>query len=448
MTLHANMSAADAVTPHFESDPAHPFIPPAFQRLRARRANNRRAMRSKPRILQLIGSLGGGGSERQLSNLVVQLTAKGHDVRVLSLEPLVGQHAFYLPLLKNYGVPVRSLRRCPEPELKLRLSDIADGQALHAELPNWLRPWSLEVLLELLADPPDILHAWLDFTNITGAIAALAAGVPRIILSTRSVNPTHFAYLNTRWFHPWYQFLASIEDLALLNNSVAGQHDYAQWLNIPSSRFRVIRNGIDPSVCCQPTAGDIERLRRELRLEPQEMLIAGIYRLSAEKRPFLFLDVVQQVMQQNRLAHVAIAGTGPLEAELRACVAASPFANRIHLLGLRSDIPSLIGASATLLQTSIIEGTPNTLLEAQALGCPVVTTPAGGAAEAVSDGHTGFVASSTPDLVLAVTRILGEPRLRDHFSQNGPGFIGNQFGLNQMVDAHIKLYEGDVGCPR
>src|SRR5271170_7940909 len=148
----------------FIPDPAHPFIPPAFQRLRADRALTRRPFpQKKPRILHFIGALGAGGAERQLVNLVIGLADRHFDVRVLSMEPIINHNAFHLPALQNRGIHTAVVQRGADPAYSA-LRSIPHIDALIAQLPNWLKPWPLEIACALMADPPDILHIWLDFT--------------------------------------------------------------------------------------------------------------------------------------------------------------------------------------------------------------------------------------------------------------------------------------------
>src|SRR2546430_9819565 len=60
---------------------------------------------------------------------------------------------------------------------------------------------------ELLTDPVDILHCYVDDCNIPGAIAAVLTGTPGVILSFRNGNPTHFPGLSRPWMLPWYRAL-------------------------------------------------------------------------------------------------------------------------------------------------------------------------------------------------------------------------------------------------
>jgi glycosyltransferase involved in cell wall biosynthesis len=439
MSVTLNDPTAAAGPDAFVADPSHPFIPLAFQRLRERRAATRRPSRKNPRIVHYTGSLGSGGAERQLVNLVTALSERHFDVSVLSMEPLVGLAAFRLPAIAQRNILARAIERDADPTFSALRAIPYIGE-LVAQLPNWLKPWPFETARALADDPPDILHIWLDYTNIAGAIAALMLGIPKIILSTRSVNPTHFSYMNTPWFQPWYAFLATIPDLIFLNNSVAGQHDYAQWMNVSPARFEVIRNGIDTGLYCPAPSKDVAAFRWELGLDPHHQLLTGAFRFSEEKRPLLFLAVAESLMRDHPQLHTAILGHGPLESEFRAHINGSSFRGRIHLLAPRPDMPVVYSASEVLLQTSIVEGTPNTLLEAQATGCPVVTTPGGGSTECVLDQETGFVADNLTDLVERISRILRNRDLRSRLAQSGRIFVDDRFSLERMIGAYIDLY--------
>ena len=91
---------------------------------------------------------------------------------------------------------------------------------------------------------PSVVHAWQDSTSIKAGIAAVIAGVPRIVLASRNATPINFTYYQD-YMYPAYRALASLESIVFLNNSEAGAVDYTQWLGMPRERFVVVRNGVD-----------------------------------------------------------------------------------------------------------------------------------------------------------------------------------------------------------
>jgi glycosyltransferase involved in cell wall biosynthesis len=98
-----------------------------------------------------------------------------------------------------------------------------------------------------------------------------------------------------------------------------------------------------------------------------------------------------------------------------------------------------------ILLTSIGEGTPNVLLEAQWLGLPVVTTDAGGAGEAVLDGVTGIlVKTGEADAIAdAVVGVLRDKTFRETVRREGPSFIAATYGMERMIDELLSLYRSN-----
>ena len=83
------------------------------------------------------------------------------------------------------------------------------------------------------------------------------------------------------------------------------------------------------------------------------------------------------------------AGQGPLEADVRAAAARLGLDERFRLLGYVEDTPALLGASDVFVLASRVEGLPIALLEAMAMGLPVVATAVGGTPKVVTDGVEG-----------------------------------------------------------
>ena len=77
----------------------------------------------------------------------------------------------------------------------------------------------------------------------TAGIAALTVGVPKIVLSLRSVNPSNFPMLHREWMQPWYREIVSDPRVRLVANSREGAASYASWIGVPPERIGVVLNG-------------------------------------------------------------------------------------------------------------------------------------------------------------------------------------------------------------
>lgn len=416
-----------------------PTLGERIRSLKARRSAASRAQ--KLRVLHCIGSLGAGGAERQLCNLVVGSARRGWETRVVTASEMFEQNAYYLPLLARAGVSARHASSSFHPALREVILSSREHAAPIGQLPEFLLPHTLDFLAEMLSDPPDIVHSWLDLTNIWSGVAALFANVPVIVLSLRNLSPWRFPYLYHDWFKPWYQLLAANPRVHFINNSTAGARDYADWLGLPIARIQVVTNGVDFESIPTPPPATVSGLRATL-VPATGLLLLGVFRLSEEKRPLLFFEVARRMLEEFRGLTVLLVGTGPLRQQLEEAIAESGLGQRFKILPHREDLPTLMAAADLMLLTSRYEGTPNVVLEAQRMGCPVVATRAGGTVDAIDDHRTGLLVDldDTQELVAAVRSLLVNEDLRHRLGAAGPEFVARNFGLERMVDETLEAY--------
>jgi glycosyltransferase involved in cell wall biosynthesis len=398
--------------------------------------------RRKPRVVLAIGSLSAGGAERQLAAFAASQRVRDlvEPVVLLSFEPegATGHHA---APLRAAGVAIEVAGRTTDPAVVRTLDRDRKLVARLAALPPVIRAHVAAMAGELLRLKPDCVHAWLDHQNIWSGVAALVIGVPHIVLSTRNVNPTHFPYLSQPWFEEWYRLLLRSPRVTMINNSRPGADDYAAWLGYPREKIRVVLNGVDPSWIRRPDAATVEALRREL-LGDRTLLVGGVFRLSDEKQPFVWLEVARRIAAERADVVFFHAGEGPLDEAFREAGADLIASGRLRVLGRRGDVPALLSASDALLHTARFEGTPNVLLEGAHLGCPIVGTRAGGAIDVVADGETGFLCdpADTEGLIDRLRRVLGDSALRRRLSEGGPHLIAERFSLEQMIEGTLSAY--------
>jgi glycosyltransferase involved in cell wall biosynthesis len=295
---------------------------------------------------------------------------------------------------------------------------------------------------EFLKRKPAIVHTWLDYTNAKAGIAAAVVGVPRIVLSTRSVPPNQFGFFQP-YMREAYRVLAARPGVCLLNNSEAGARDYERWLGLPLGTVKVIRNGFDFSMLQRAEkVRAAQELRARLGIVPETPLVGSVMRFSEEKRPLLWIEVAARVLERRPDIMFLMVGDGPLWEEARRLAKAHGLENRILLPGYEKQAAVAIAAMDVLLLTSRVEGLPNVLLEAQALGVPVVTTRAGGVAETLIQGTTGYVISPPSRDLLAntVLQILADTAWREKAGQVAYKFVRERFSMSRMIDSTIDAY--------
>ncbi|MCP5151344.1 MAG: glycosyltransferase [Chromatiales bacterium] len=392
------------------------------------------------RVLMVNASLAWGGAERQLVNTVTGLRRRGHDDVAIVCERLhdSADHDFYLDRLSRERVEVARVRAFPS-----AAGEVFDAAGLHAavtRLPRAIADDVCRYTAEIGERRPEVVHAWQDSPNVTAGLAALLVGVPRIVLSMRNMAPFRFAY-HQPYMRPAYRFLAGHDNVVMVNNSAPGAADYASWLGLPSGRIRVLRNGhVIEGEAPEPSA--VARYRDALGIPREATVLGSVFRFYPEKDPLLWLESAARVARRRPEVWLLMIGTGPLQGAMRERARALGVEERLVLPGTEQRTRLALAAMDLFLLTSHLEGTPNVVLEAQAAGLPVVATEAGGTADAVEPGVTGWIAADRAPATIAerIDAVLDDPAWRARARARGPAFVAECFSMERMVDETMALY--------
>jgi glycosyltransferase involved in cell wall biosynthesis/cytochrome c-type biogenesis protein CcmH/NrfG len=405
------------------------------------------AIRRLPHVVLVTSSLGAGGAERQLATTAVGLRARSDcvgDVTVLvrSLDP-DQRHDFFLPPLQDAGVTVETYGVSSTAEPCDTLDETPDA-ALLSCFPDAMGPRLVRLYRLLRRLSPTVVHAWQDTTAVEAAAVAALVGTPRILMAARSLRPDSQRRL-TPYLAPAYQTLLTLPWVRLTNNSRAGLKDYADWLGVPLS-CPVTPNALDVDALrrtLDPTTS--AALRDRLGIAPNTPVLGGIMRFTEEKRPLLWLNTMAEVARSLPHAHFVLLGDGPMRPQVEETCRNLGLEGRAHLVGNDRMVGPWYGMMDALLLTSRVEGCPNVLLEAQAMGLPVVAPAVGGAPETVDHGRTGWIVDAAADglaerLAERLVYCLSDEDWRARAASAGPAFIERRHGLNSALDATLDAY--------
>ncbi len=315
--------------------------------------------------------------------------------------------------------------------------------------PGWRDIHALVVLIRIIRrERPQIVHTHAAKGGTLGRLAALLAGLgrgPRPIL----VHTFHGHSL-TGYFSPRgaavYRRIEQL--LAARTNALIAVSDEVRdelvALGVAyRARFTVIPLGFDLNAF---EVGDAdrgrrrERLRRELGIPPDAELVTLIARLVPIKRVDRFLRVALDVAGRREGVQFLVVGDGERRAQLRASAEARALDGRLTWAGFRRDIPDVCFASDAVVLTSDNEGTPVSLIEAQAAGTPVVGTQVGGVASVVRNGIVVDPADER-GMAVALSRLLDD----DAAAQRAAAVsteVARTFSLDALVDRMDELYRG------
>jgi len=315
----------------------------------------------------------GGGAGRHVADLALGLKARGVEVHLAyGTRRLSSPFAQGLPALREAGVellPLPSLRRSPHPS-------------------------DLGVLRELLAyarkeGPFSLVHG---HSSKGGALARVLGVLLRIpILYTPHGVVTLSPFLSPLErlaYGGAERLLARLADLTIAVSPWEGEA--LARLGYPKSRLRVIPNGVDLR---PPSPEERAGVRARLGLQEGERAVGFVGRLDLQKDPLLALESFARFLPKEPRSRLVVVGDGPLRGRFLKRAGELGVEAQLRFLGAvesRSVMPAL----DTLLLTSAYEGFPYVVLEALALGVPVVAAPVPGLGEWLGERGLALVAPS------------------------------------------------------
>ncbi len=408
-------------------------------------------LRRGDKVVVFTHALPPGGAERQWCYLAGELKRMGHNVDFVTQFPLEGDNKHYLPLLASDGIKLTELAQTEAGEqetlavMHSTLERTISGDAT-AGMENPFGQQLRDLVDLFVRLRPRVVFAQLDSCNLIAATAGLLAGVPQIVLSFRNYNPSRFSYLANVWFQPLYALLSQSPSVLLTGNSRAANADYAQWIGLDESRIRLVPNAIDLDALTVRRSDSLLELRQQLDVAPGTPVILGVFRINEEKRPLLFVEAFAAVVARVPNARAFVAGVGPFEEAMRRRIDELNLRASLTLLGRRDDVPQLMQISSLLLLTSSFEGMPNVVMEAQAVGTPVVAPNVGGVPDCMIDGETGYLVErdDIDGFARRCVELLEHDDLRRSFGANGAAYMRNSFSRRAMAQRYLDVLENGV----
>ena len=265
-----------------------------------------------------------------------------------------------------------------------------------------------------------------------GRLAARLAGVPVICSALHSTGwPDGVGRLN--------RLLTPITDGFIGVARPHGRH-LVENERFPAERVQVIPNGVDTDRF-QPNPTAAARLRHEVGIPAAAPVCGIVAALRPEKNHELFVEAASHVRQRIPESHFVIVGDGPERDKIASAIANHDMTRNFHLLGSRSDIPEVLSMLDVFMLSSHNEANPVSILEAMAVGLPVVSTDVGSISESVEDGVTGFLAEAGNPIQLAdgLMTLFENRELAARFAAAAQQRVVTNWSLDAMVVGYEEL---------
>jgi glycosyltransferase involved in cell wall biosynthesis len=374
-------------------------------------------MKKKIRVLHIVPTLSPGGAERVAVHIVTGLNPQRYEAAVVSLGRR--EKSDLERLLVEAGVEVRYLGKPPGFDYRMYFR-------LH------------RVLVEYR---PDIVHTH---------IQVLRYALPSMLLLKRTSLLHTVHNLAEREVEPMARFIQRYAfNHGVVPVGVATEVARSVERLYGIEKCRVISNGIPTDRYAHPQTTRKGWRERE-GFGDDDVLFVCVARFAPQKNHALLLKAFAQGPASYPRAHLVLVGEGTLRVQLEEMVKNLGLTGQVHFLGLRTDIPEVLGAMDVFALGSDYEGNPLSVMEAMASGLPIVSTAAGGVPTLFESGKEGLMVQTgdVQGLSHSMVSLLRNRELRQGFGAAAAQRARERFDVSTMVQAHETLYETLVNQPQ
>ncbi len=297
----------------------------------------------------------------------------------------------------------------------------------------WLR-FFFSLYRRLRQGPFQVLHV---NSYVPGNYARLAAWLARVPVI---IDHWHGFTRFTRKRRRICRLLARATTLSLAVSAGVQRHVVTQ-LQLPPEKVRVLYNGVAVDRC-RPRRTR-EEMRAALDLPAQVPVLAIVSRLDHWGKGHGELFQALAALHGRYPVHGLVIGGGRRQAEMAARVRELGLADRVRFVGQRRDVPDLLAAADIFVLPSHSEGISRSLLEAMAVGLPVVASAVGGTPEVVAHEVNGLLvpAQDATALAQALERLLAQPAWATRLGEAAAATVARKFSLDRLGRELNQVYE-------
>jgi glycosyltransferase involved in cell wall biosynthesis len=368
---------------------------------------------NKVKIAQIVPMLSPGGAERVAVHIARGLNRRRYEPLVISFTGRVGCDLDYI--LEDAGIEVRYLGK--HPGFDYRVYGRLDAVLKECE--------------------PDVIHTHLHVLRYALPSMLLMKRVAMVHtvhnLAEREIEPR--ARLIQRYaLRHGVKPIAVAEEVAASLTSLYGIQN-----------CRVISNCIPTDLYANPQTPRKE-WRAKQGFKDSDVLFVCVARFAPQKNHALLLKSFSQGPASDPRAHLVLVGEGDLRANLEEQARKLNLAGKVHFLGLRSDIPDVLGAMDVFVLSSDYEGNPLSVLEAMASGLPIASTAVGGVPNLFEEGKEGFLVppGNLHGLAKSMNSLLKYEAVRQSMGASAARHARESFDVSNMVRAYEEVYEDQL----
>jgi len=284
----------------------------------------------------------------------------------------------------------------------------------------------------------DVIHTHGYKSDILGLLAAKRAGIRCV--STPHGFSGNVGFKLATFIRIGTYMLRYFDKVVPLSEELMGD---MQRFNVPAAKTAFIRNGVD----LKEIDAALASLPEHKRLDTDPRIIGFIGQMIPRKGIPDLLEAFDQLHQQSPDLRLQLIGDGGQRQELESQAAGQSSVSAIEFLGFRSDRLELLSKFSLFVMTSSLEGIPRCMMEAMAVGIPVVAYDIPGVDQLVEHGKTGLLAPFGDKAALAACckQVLDDPNLANTLSENAREMVHLRYSAARMANEYEALFRTLTG---
>lgn len=378
----------------------------------------------------LVERLGKVPKVAKICIVVSKLDLGGTEQHLLQLLPLINKGNFAVEIITLFGRGELSDAFRAE---NIRVIEPRSQHALF-NLPEFF----IRLTVRMIRERKTVFHFWLPAAYILGGICALLTRHRRLVMSRRSLNLYQSRRPLARWLE---RILHSRMGLILANShAIAGDLEAE---GVRPEKIRIIRNAFDPARLS--AKNDSRSVRAEFGISAETVLVICVANLIPYKGHTDLLTAVSQLVSGGDAENIHLLCVGHGTAyrrELEEQADQLMIKDRVTFAGSRKDIADLLAASDISVLASHEEGSSNAVIEAMAMGLPVVATAVGGNVELVEHQETGIlVQPQMPEQIAeALSDLIRDRNKRLRLGEAAARSMKSGYSLSACVERYEHAY--------
>lgn len=308
---------------------------------------------------------------------------------------------------------------------------------------NPIQDWiSLCKLTKIFANSRyDIVHAHSSKAGFLARLAAICTDIPAVVYAPHCFSFHYVSSKTTAAFYRLLERLASKTGNHLLCVSEGEARSALQNRLVSAEKVHVIPNTID--LAEKRITRTLEEVRRDLGIDPSALVVGTVAQFRPQKGLENLLKLIPSVLRHVPNTIFVFVGDGPLVARIRTLAETLGVEPSIRLVGHQENVWDFYQIMDMFALTSLWEGMPYVLLEASAMGLPLVATDVPGNKELIAHGRNGYLSKPEDQVTMAlsIVNLLQNADLRHRMGQESSKMLRERLSIDEWTREYSRLYQ-------